>query len=121
MFITRLYTGSDQESHFEDIDIPLDDRGDIGRLSRLFPATGMMLSETPGNYDYQWHTAPWRQFVLMLEGSVEIEVGDGTIRRFDPGDILLVEDTTGRGHITRAVEGRARRSVFVVLGPAPEI
>ena len=44
MKITRLYTGSDGESHFEDIEIPLEDSGDIGVMSQLQDATGIIFS-----------------------------------------------------------------------------
>ena len=108
MQITRLYTGPDDESHFADMEITLRDGGDIGRLSELFPATGVILRETDAHYAYGWHTAPRRQFVVMLRGSVEIQIGDGTMRRFGPGDIVLAEDTTGRGHVSRAVDGQPR-------------
>lgn len=115
MKITRLYTGRDNESHFEDIALALADRGPIGRLSEAIAAAGIIFRETGSDYDYGWHTAPRRQFVIMLEGEVDIQVGDGTVRRFGPGDILLAEDTTGRGHCSRAVDGRPRKSVFVTL------
>jgi uncharacterized cupin superfamily protein len=115
MLITRLYTGDDGESHFEDIDIPVRSAGDIGALSKAFAATGIIFRETTGDYDFSWHNTPCRQFVLMLEGSVEIEVGDGSRRIFCSGDILLAEDTTGRGHVSRAIDGQPRRSVFVTL------
>jgi hypothetical protein len=115
MKITRLYTGEDNESHFEDVDIPLEDKGSIGMLSRVLPATGIIFRETGAGYDYDWHPAPRRQFVIMLEGAVDIEVSGGITRRFRPGDILLAEDTGGRGHISRAVDGKPRRSVFVTL------
>ena len=52
---------------------------------------------------------------MNLEGEVEIEVGDGTRRILRAGDILLAEDTTGQGHISRAVAGKPRRSLFIVL------
>ena len=48
-------------------------------------------------------------------GAVEIEVGDGTKRILGTGDILLAEDTTGQGHISRAVAGKPRRSLFITL------
>jgi len=115
MKATRLYTGEDGESHFEDFDIPLQDAGDIGALSELFPVTGIIFRETDEAYDYSWHNAPRRQFVLMLRGSVEIEASDGSRRIFHGGDILLAEDTTGRGHISRAVNSQRRTSVFVTL------
>ncbi len=115
MKITRLYTGSDGESHFEDIEIPLEDSGDIGVVSQLQDATGIIFRETAPDYDYDWHTVPRRQYVITLRGAVDIEVGDGTIRRFGPGDILLAEDTTGKGHRSRAVNAQPRQSIFVTL------
>ena len=48
-------------------------------------------------------------------GPVEIEIGDGTRRVFHPGEILLAEDTTGQGHISRAVNGQPRKSLFIPL------
>jgi len=115
MKVTRIYTGEDGESHFAELDIPLRDAGQIGALSEQFPVGSIIFRETGEDYDYSWHNAPCRQFVLMLEGSVEIEVSDGIRRTFHSGDILLVEDTTGRGHISRAINRQPRKSVFVTL------
>ena len=44
-----------------------------------------------------------------------VETGDGTVRRFGPGDVMLAEDTTGRGHITRVVGNQPRHYVFIPL------
>ena len=115
MKITRLYTGSDSQSHFEDIDIPLNEYQTGERLSELIEATGIVLRETSGDLNMDWHRAPCRQFVITLAGEGEIITGDGTCRRFRPGDIMLAEDTTGQGHITRAVDKRPRTSIFVAL------
>lgn len=115
MQVTRIYTGTDGESHFEDIEIDLAEAGPIGALSQKIDATGVIFRYTDGAYDYSWHNAPCRQYVVMLEGSVEIEVGDGTRRIFRSGDILLAEDVDGRGHISRAVAGEPRRSLFITL------
>ena len=95
---TRLYTGDDNQSHFEDCEIPVAENP-VGRLSEKTTA----------------HPAPARQFVIMLEGLVEIEVGSGEKRIFKPGDILLAEDTTGQGHRSRIPDGKSRRSIFVTL------
>ena len=85
-------------------------------ISELLPATGIALRETGPDYEFGWHNAPRRQFVIMLSGgAVEIEVGDGSRRRLHAGDILLAEDTTGRGHISRAVDDQPRVSLFVTL------
>jgi hypothetical protein len=62
-----------------------------------------------------YHPVPRRQYVITLCGQVEIETGDGTIRRFGPGDVMLAEDTIGHGHITRVVGGQPRHYVFIPL------
>ena len=115
MKVVRLYTGADNKSHFEDLQIPLKDGGKVGFVSELNKATGVVFRETAGDYDYDFHTAPRRQYVVNLEGEVEIEVGDGTRRILRTGDILLAEDTTGQGHKSRAVAGKPRKSLFITL------
>lgn len=114
MKVTRIYTGEDGQSHFEDLDYELHP-SKVGLLSELIPATGAILRETPGDYDYDFHTAPRRQFVVNLDASVEIEVGDGSKRLLGPGEVFLTEDTTGQGHISRAVDGKVRHSIFIAL------
>jgi len=115
MTVVRIYTGTDNQSHFEDVHIPLKDAGKTGFLSELIKATGVVFRETTGDYNYDFHTAPRRQYVVNLEGEVEVEVGDGTRRILRSGDILLVEDTTGQGHKSRAVDGKPRKSLFITL------
>ena len=63
---------------------------------------------------YDYHCAPQRQFVIHLKGAVEIETGDGTTRQFGVGDVLLADDTTGQGHISRGID-TPREQVFIVL------
>ena len=89
--------------------------GKIGFISELMKATGIVFRETGGDYNYDFHTAPRRQYVVNLEGEVEIEVGDGTKRILRSGDVLHAEDTTGQGHISRAVAGKPRKSLFITL------
>jgi uncharacterized cupin superfamily protein len=115
MRLTRIYTAADGETRFADVDVPLADGGAIGRLSDRLPATGVVFRETPAEYDYDWHPAPRRQYVVLLDGEIEITVGGGETRRFRGGDVLLLEDTTGRGHRTRTVHRRPRRSMFITL------
>jgi len=112
---TRIYTGSDQKSHFEDFEIPLNDEGKIGFLSERKKASSVIFRETSGDYDYGWHNAPERQFVIVLKGSVEITVGDGTSKVFTDGQVFLAEDTEGQGHKSRAINNEPRKSIFVTL------
>lgn len=113
--ITRIYTGDDGESHFEDVEIPLSEGGAIGRISELQGATGVLFREVDGDYDFDFHCAPRRQYVINLDAAVEIETGDGSKRRIGSGEILLAEDTHGRGHKSRAVDSMPRRCIFVTL------
>ena len=115
MRITRLYTGSDGESHFSEMELPLQDAGSKGLRSDVIEAMGIIFRETDESYELEWHPASHRQFLFTLKGKVEIEVGDGTRRQFGPGDILLTEDTTGRGHISRTVGDQSRLTAFVRL------
>jgi hypothetical protein len=115
MKITRIYTGKDNQSHFENLEIPLKDLGKGSFMSELTKASGIVFRETDGSYDYDFHNAPRRQYVVNLEGEVEIELGDGSKRIFGSGDIFLAEDTTGQGHKSRAVRGRSRKSLFISL------
>lgn len=118
MEIVRIYTGPDGSSHFEDVPVELDDVGAAGKISARWPGPGVQFREVGGSYHLDFHVAPRRQLVVNLTGSVEIEVGSGERRVFGPGSILLAEDTTGQGHISRNVGGEARTCLFVHLDDA---
>jgi hypothetical protein len=115
MKVVRVYTGSDDASHFEDVDIPLTSSGVGGRLSALVSGSGVIFREVDGTYALDFHTAPRRQFVVNLTGSVDITVGDGSVRQLGPGEILLAEDTTGQGHKSQAVNGESRTCLFIPI------
>lgn len=116
MELVRVYTGSDGQSHFEDVTIEFENHDSLtGAISTLWPGSGVMFREVDGSYSLDFHNAPRRQLVVNLTGSVEIEVGDGTVRRLGPGEILLAEDVEGQGHISRNVGGEARSCLFIPL------
>ena len=110
VMVTRIYTGADGLAHAEDIELALNSRG----ASEMLKATGAEFSvrpPTPGASprntaatapnDPGWHTGPARQFVITLSGNSEVEVAKGVHVLAGPGHINLIEDTTGKGHITR--------------------
>ena len=86
-------------------------RQDLGHL----PGDRHHLRETPGSYDYEWHPAPRRQYIINLDGAVSIQASDGETRIIGAGEVLLVEDTSGKGHVSKAVEGKMRHSIFVPI------
>jgi hypothetical protein len=109
----RIFTGPDGESHFEDMTHTIVD-GQFG-ATQLQAAEGILFTrQRPGNLS-DFHTAPRRQYVIGIAGEVEIVTGDGTAMRFKPGDVLLAEDLTGRGHTTRVVGDSMRISAMVPL------
>lgn len=115
MKVTRVYADKNGDSRFEDIEVPLFDRGEIGRLSDNIDVTTLQFRSVSPDYDYDFHHAPQRQYIVLLDGGVEIETSLGDTRQFNTGEILLMEDTTGRGHRTRNLEKRERVSLFIHL------
>lgn len=115
MKITRIYTDLNGDSQFEVIEIPLLDQGEIGFLSNDINVKSLQFRTVSPDYDYDFHHAPQRQYIVLLDGGVEIETSLGEIRQFPTGEILLVEDTTGKGHRTKNLEKKQRTSIFVHL------
>jgi hypothetical protein len=113
--VTRLYTGPDGKTKVEEFEIPLKQQGRGTDLSTVVPATGIQFRRTNQDYNLDWHPAPTRQFVVTLSGESEVELEGGKKLRLGPGHILLAEDTTGQGHISRALGGAERISLFIPL------
>ncbi|WP_207433816.1 hypothetical protein [Sabulibacter ruber] len=118
--ITRVYADGNGDSHFEEISKPLRSAGEIGFLSEAEEVEHLTFRQVVPTYDYDFHTAPARQYIILLDGEIEIETSLGDKRRFRGGDVLLVEDTTGKGHRTRNLRPEIRQSIFVTLKPQPE-
>lgn len=115
MKIHHLYTDDQGESHFEDIDIEYVEARPSGRLSARRPATGIIFREVPPTYDLDWHNAPRRQYIINLDNGVQITASDGEARIINAGEVLLVEDTTGKGHLSKAANDQIRHCIYVTL------
>jgi hypothetical protein len=113
--VTRIYADEKGESHFEEIKIKLKNKGDIGFLSESEDTVGIVFRKVSPEYDYDFHKAPNRQYIILQDGTIEIETSLGEKRVFEQGDILLVEDTFGKGHKTRNLKKEVRSSIFVIL------
>jgi hypothetical protein len=115
MRIHNLYVDAKGETHFRDIEVEWVERQEFSKYSKRLPATGIIFRETSGDYDLDWHPAPRRQYIINLEGAVQITASDGESRIIGAGEVLLVEDVTGKGHLSKAVGGKMRRSIFVPI------
>jgi hypothetical protein len=103
----RLYTGPDGNTHFVDEELPLTMSGSPGAegslaVNRLGDVKGAMVASLKAGATEDWHVAPRRQFMFCLRGIVEVTAGDGSKRRVLPGQFVLLEDLTGKGHITHS-------------------
>ncbi len=116
----RVYTGEDGKSHLEDLNPPfesfVDTEGAYGEGTPMEAANGVTIRIAQPGYLLEWHCAPRRQYTITLSGVAEVEVSDGTKRRVGAGDVLLAEDLTGEGHITRVISEEPRYYIVVALG-----
>jgi hypothetical protein len=115
MRIHNLYVDEKGETHFRDIEVEWVEEGPAGKLSKRQAATGIIFREVQPSYDLDWHPAPRRQYIINLDGGVQITASDGNARVIGAGEIVLVEDITGKGHLSKSVGGQMRRSIFVPI------
>jgi quercetin dioxygenase-like cupin family protein len=117
----RLWTGDDKNSHFEQGVIALEpgQRGDW--LSDKLAVATIAFQETASGGAFAWHTAPVRQLVVTLSGTLDFQTRDGEHFLLHPGDILLAEDTVGSGHSWKLTDDSSWRRAYVVLQPGAAV
>ena len=116
MRIHNLYTDASGQSHFRDINVEWAEETRAGKLSKRLPATGIIFRQVPPTYDLDWHPAPRRQYIINLDAGVQITASDGGESRvIGAGEVILVEDTTGKGHLSKAIDGKLRHCIFVPI------
>ncbi len=115
MRVHNLYTDAEGESHFRDLEVEWVEETHGGKMSRRQPATGIVFRQVPASYDLDWHPAPRRQYIINLDAGVQLTASDGESRTIGAGEVILVEDTTGKGHLSKAVENRVRHCIFVTI------
>ena len=117
--IWRVYSGADGQSHLAELPLAMkpitDTEGAHGEGTAMQAASGIAIRVAPPGYVLDWHRAPRRQYSISLSGTAEIQVGDGTVARVGPGDVVMAEDLTGQGHITRLVGAEPRLYAIVPL------
>lgn len=113
--VCHLVSGEDGVSRLEDMTIPYGRDGSPFAITEVQPATAIRFRWTPGDCDLDFHPAARRRLVIVLEGRLEITAGTGETRQFGPGDLVVIEDTVGRGHAGRPIDGTALRSALIDL------
>jgi quercetin dioxygenase-like cupin family protein len=117
----RLWTGDDENSYFEEgvIELKSGPRGDW--LSDKLAVATVSFQETASGGAFAWHTAPVRQLVVTLSGTLDFQTREGEHFLLHPGDILLAEDTVGSGHSWKLTDDSSWRRAYVVLQPGTEV
>jgi len=113
MNVIRMYTGDDGRSHFEYITMPEGEQREVREIP--LPAFKRVVLRRGITRTGRWQTAPRRQWVITLQGRIEIEVADGKKRVFGPGDVLIAEDTTGEGHRVEVLGDEVRVALTLEL------
>jgi len=118
----RIYADEAGESHLEDVEIAFAEIDFVPPappvlMSSFSPAAQYGFEVVPPGWYGDWHPSPGRVLAIYLTGEGEIEASDGEVRPVEPGVILLAEDTTGKGHITRVT---GSDNVLVVIVSLPD-
>src|SRR5919109_2613399 len=94
--VVRVFATPDGGSRVEELTISPDAKPvDITRMTAsVYRGSGARAPD--------WHTAPRKQFAINMTGELEVELTDGTRRKIG-SDLVFLEDTTGKGHVTRAL------------------
>ena len=105
MNVLRIYSDPHGIARIERRKVPLE-RDQQGRAtSTSFAARQFFFRETPPGHVHGKHRAPQRQLIFVTSGCGVIELDDGSLWRFGPGDLIFAENTAGQGHVTRTLEG----------------
>ena len=116
----RLFADDSGESHFEDVEIEFADADYTASapplgLSSTASATRFGFMNAPADWESDWHPSSARNFFAVVSGEWEVAASDGETRRFGPLSLLLVEDTTGKGHKSRVVSETESLALIVQL------
>jgi murein DD-endopeptidase MepM/ murein hydrolase activator NlpD len=117
---TRVYTDENGISHYDDIPVPFEIRnfappaGPIG-VSESMNAKSVLFINLPFGWDGDWHPTPRKQFAIFISGTQVVSTSDGEVRTFGPGDVVLLEDTTGKGHAVKVTSPNGSIAMMVPL------
>lgn len=117
--VARLYSDDNGDTHFEDVEIPMSavqyaPPAPAVDLSDPLTATRVTWFRFPAGWSDDAHPSPRRQLFVVLAGHVEGWTSTGDTRCLGAGSCLLMEDTTGKGHGARPLDGEASAIVIAL-------
>ena len=104
----QMFADEQGQSHFENAelssnDLPFISEAPSDYVSPGLPIENLVFMRVPTGWSDDGHTAPRKQWVMVLRGKIEFETSYGDIRRLVPDMVVLAEDTRGKGHKARSV------------------
>ena len=113
MKMIRMYTGADDTTQFEDVDVEFRDDGAMGELAPLLSdATGHVYLRKGSAFMPNFHVSPERMYMVLQEGGIDMISSNGSKRSISPGDVVLLEDLVGVGHLFRFNRGSRWAAFF---------
>jgi quercetin dioxygenase-like cupin family protein len=108
MRYTRLFSDEQGESHFDEVEIDFASADYVEgstplKLSSPQAVMGYRFMDAPAGWTSDWHPSSARNLFVVLSGEWEVTASDGEARRFRTGDVLLVDDVSGKGHRSRVL------------------
>jgi hypothetical protein len=73
------------------------------------PADNSVFLELPIGWFGEWHPTPVRQWLILMAGKCEFEAGDGEKVIRKAGDVVMLDDLTGKGHQIRVLGNESVR------------
>ena len=112
MKLIRMFTGPDERSHLEELPLSLGRESGTVESAVLRALGGRANIRVSTGTMPDLHPAPRNQYLVVLEGDLDVVMGDGQQMAVGPGDVVQVEDTSGEGHILRFRDG-CERYIFL--------
>jgi hypothetical protein len=117
----RLYADEAGKTHFEQATVELNEAdyrppAPLLFVSHAYPAGALQFVRAPSGWVGESINPPQHQFLFCLQGRLEISASDGEKRSFGPGDAVLMEDTSGKGHRSRVIGSHDWIAAIVPVG-----
>jgi hypothetical protein len=118
MNLIRLYSDAAGESHFGHCDLKMTLKQFAPPAAPLHvsepqAAKAYLLLELPAGWLGEMHVSPKRQVMFCLSGSIKVTSSTHHERIIEPGMGLLMEDTTGKGHISEVISSVPATQVVI--------
>ena len=108
---SKICADDSDETHFKDEEVDLTEADYAPPAPPVWvgpkgTATGVLVLVFPPGWYGDFHPAPKAQWMMVMTGSIEVEVSDGEKRTYTAGTpnfIAFVDDRGSKGHISRVV------------------